>query len=353
MIGTSLAPPGSYHPRNGAILTSGILLTLNGLGSLGTAAMSVLQVFLMKRLGGLDPEAGKELERIGDSMWKISLANLLVYGSIGFVFLSAAFGCFAYRRWARPLNLTLGWSWLYMGVLILMTYVVTMGAMRETMTSAMAKTVASTPGTPPTSIPLGGIFGIIMAIYLVIIILFVIVPPALIVWLNWSEDVRHTLESRDSVARWTDRLPVPLVGLVIASAFSVLMSLPGVFLMNEPWMAPILGDGLVRYLWWLVPLAWAYVAWGTLRRHLAAWVVAMLSLLAGATTGFLAMHRTNWAELYKEMGIPESDVGEMAGMMESMFHPQKMTILLIIGFVPILGFLIWTWKDFRKTGARR
>ena len=347
-----LAPPGSFHPRNGAILTSGILLTLNGLGALGSGVMSVVQVFLMKRIGSLDPKAAAELGEMGEPMWTISLANLVFYGLIGILFLYAAIGCFTYRRWARPMNLTLGWGWLYMGVVMMMGLVVMMGPMREAMSGAMKKaTVATSGGASPPPVPIEGILGIVMVVYLVIIVVFVIVPPSLILWLNWSEDVRHTLEWRDRSPRWTDRLPVALSGLVIASALFALVSVPGVFLMNEPWMAPLLGDGPVKYAWWLVPVAWAYVAWGTLRRQLAAWFTAMISLLAGAAMGFFSMRGTNWVELYKQMGIAESDVGEMARMMEAMFNPQKMMTLMIIGFVPLFGYLFWIFKDFRKTAT--
>lgn len=347
-----VAPPGSFHPRNGAILTSGILLALNGLGSLGSGAMSVLQVFLMKRVASLDPKAAAEIGGLGESMWKISLANLAFYGFTGILFLYAAIGCFTYRRWARPLNLALGWGWLYMGVVMMMALVVTMGPIREMMSSAMTKAVATAPGgAPAPPIPMGGIFGIVMAIYLVVIVVFVIVPPALILWLNWSEDVRHTLEWRDATPRWTDRLPLGLSGLTVGAVVFALMSLPGMFLMNEPWMAPIFGAGAARYAWYLVPAAWAYVAWGTPRRQLAAWCTAMVSLLAGAAMGFLSMRGVNWAELYEEMGIPGADVGEMASLMEAMFAPPKMMILMIIGFVPLFGFLVWILKDFRKAGT--
>jgi hypothetical protein len=352
MTEPSPAPPGSFHPRNGAILTSGILLALSGLGSLGSGAMAILQVFLMKRLGSLDPKAAKELAGFGESMWSISLANLVIYGGIGIVFVYAAIGCFRYRRWARAMNLTLGWGWLYMGVVTMMSLVVMMGPMREAMNGAMTKAVASTPGaTAPPPLPMGGIFTFVMIFYLLLVVLFVIVPPAIILWLNWSRDVRHTLEWRDPVARWTDRLPVGLSGLVIASVCFALVSLPGVFLMNEPWMTPVLGDGPGKHAWWLMPVAWAYVAWGTLRRQLAAWFAAMVSLLAGAVTGFLSFRGTNWAELYKGMGMPEDDLGEMAAMMESMFDPQKMMILMIVGFVPLFGYLFWIFKDFRKPAA--
>jgi len=275
-----LAPPGSFHPRNGAILTSGILLALSGLGSLGSGAMSVVQVFLMKRIGSLGPKSAAELGEVGASMWTISLANLVFYGLIGILFLYAAIGCFTYRRWARPMNLTLGWGWLYMGVVMMMGLVVMMGPMREAMSGAMTKATATTSGgAPPPPVPIDGILGIVMVVYLLIIVVFVIVPPALILWLNWSQDVRHTLEWRDRVPRWTDRLPVALSGLVIASALFAIISIPGVFLMNEPWMASVLGDGPVKYAWWIVPVAWAYVAWGTLRRQIAAWFTAMISLL--------------------------------------------------------------------------
>lgn len=344
-----VAPPGSFRPRNGAILTSGILLALNGLGALASGAMSILQVFLMKRIGSLDPKAAKELGSFSDSMWSISLANMVLYGGIGVVFIYAAIGCFRYRRWARPLNLTVGWGWLFMGVVMMMSLVVMMGPMREMMNKAMTTAVATTPGaTAPPPVPMGGIFTFVMIFYLVMIVVFVVAPPAIILWLNWSQDVRHTLEWKDPVTRWTDRLPANLVGLVIASTVFALVSVPGIFLINEPWMTPVLGNGLVKYIWYVIPAAWAYVAWGTWRRQIAAWIVAFFSLVGGVVTGFFSMGGTNWTELYKQMGIPETDSGEMAAMMEAMFSPQKLMILMIIGFVPLFGFLFWCLRDFRK-----
>jgi len=339
----------AFRPRNAAILTTGILLGLAGLSLCGTGVLTLLQTLAISQLDKLDPKAASELAGMKEMMESLVLVNLLLYGGLGLVFLFAAFGCLAFRRWARPLALTLGWGWLYTGVVMMLSLTFTMGSMRQMMTRSVATALENQPGTPPApSIEsMEGVFTVFLVVYYAILLVFFVFLPALLVWLNWSDEVRQTLESRDPVPRWTDGRPVPLVGMTIASVFFAVMTLPGLLMMRQPWMESFLPPGPFKYLWFLIPLFWAYVAWGSYRRQIGAWIVALLGLVGGSVSGLLSMRDVDWGKIYRQMGMPEAQIGDLAEMMNRLFVPSKMGLLMAVALLPMLGFLIWVLREFR------
>lgn len=342
---------GEFKPRGGAILTTGILFALTGLMLCGTGLLTLVQAFAIGQLTQSDPKAMAELAGMQDMMWSASLINLVFYGGCGLLFLVVAYGCFASRRWSRPFVLTLGWGWLYTGVVMLLALAVTLPGLKGMMSQSMDKALEKSGGGAAAAPAMDGIFAVIMVIYFVTIALFLIALPALILWLQWHRDVRLTLESRDPVARWTDRQAAPLIGMTITAGLLAIMTVPGLFMMRVPWMAPFLPPGILKILWCLLPVVWAAVAWGSYRRHLSAWFLTILFLVIGTATGLSSMKGIDWAELYRSMGMPESEIETLATMMSGMFSPVKMGVLMSASMLPLLGFLIWVFKYFRRSGT--
>ena len=271
----SPAPKAEFRPKNGAILATGILLGLTGLMMVGAGFLTLFQTFAMQQIAKADPKAMSELAGMQDMMWTASLINLVFYGGLGLLFLAVAYGCITYRRWARPFALTLGWGWVFMGITMLISLSVMMGGIKDMMGRTMEKAAKSSPSE--AAMPeMDGIFTVIMVIYFVMILLFLIALPTVILWLQWGDDVRRTYESRDRKLRWTDRQPAPLIGMTIAAALFAACSLPYLFLMQSPLMKAFLPDGPLKYAWLLIPFVWAYVAWGSYRRQIAAWILAVL-----------------------------------------------------------------------------
>jgi len=352
MSESSAAPLSDFNPRNGAIIATGVLFGLFGLMLCGVGLLSTLQFFLMDTLTGFDPKAQAEMESMQGLMGMTSIINLVVYGGSGILMIVVAFGCFLFRRWSRPFVLTIGWGWLYMGMVMVISILMMMGPMKEFMAKSMAAQLASAP-TPgaPTADSMEGFFSIFMVIYLVFLTVFLILVPGLLLWLNWGQDVRRTLESRDLRPRWTDRQAAPVIGLTIASITMAVFSLPSLLLMNQPWMSQFLPGGIFRNLLFLVPLVWGYVAWGSYRGQFAAWALALLMILVGATMGIMSMQQVNWTEVYQQMGMPEKEVARIAPLVEEMLSRKRMAILMGVSMIPLLGYLIWVLRYFRKQDA--
>ncbi len=307
----------------------------------------VLQWFLMDKLGGLDPAAAAQMESMKDMMGMASVINLIFYGGTGVLMIILSIGFFTKKRWTRPIALTLGWSWLYLGVVMVLSLLQMMGPMKSMMTDAM-KTAMATAPDGNSAPPMDGFFGIFMTIYLAIIIVFLILLPALLLWLNWSVDVRRTLELHDPTPRWTDRHPAPLIGMVIASLAFAVFSLPGILMMNQPWMSQFLPGGGLRYLFYLIPFVWFYIAWGSYRGQIAAWLTALILIIASAALGIQTMQNVDWVVMYQQMGMPESEVEKLAPMLTEMMSPKKMGILMGASMLPMLGYLLWVLRFFRK-----
>ncbi len=344
-------PLTDFKPRNGAIIATGILFGLFGLMLCGVGLLSTLQYFLMGQLGGMDNKAQAEMESMQGMMGMTSIVNLVVYGGSGILMIVVAFGCFLFRRWARPFALTIGWGWLYMGVVMVISILMMMGPMKEFMAESMAAELASAPAGAPTAASMEGFFTIFMVIYLVFLLVFAVLVPVLLLWLNWGSDVRRTLESRDLHPRWTDRQAAPVIGLTISSITLAIFSLPSLLLMNQPWMSQFLPGGIFRNLFFLVPLVWGYVAWGSYRGQLAAWMAALVLLVGGAAMGIFGMQHVNWTEVYQQMGMPEKEVARIAPLVEEMLSRKRMAILMGVSMIPLLGYLIWVLRYFRKQAA--
>ena len=343
----SSAPKAEFRPKNGAILATGILFGLTGLMMVGAGFLTLFQTFAMQQIAKADPKAMSELAGMQDMMWTASLINLVFYGGLGLLFLAVAYGCITYRRWARPFALTLGWGWVFMGITMLISLSVMMGGIKDMMGRTMEKAAKSSPSE--AAMPeMDGIFTVIMVIYFVMILIFLIALPTVILWLQWGDDVRRTYESRDRKVRWTDRQPAPLIGMTIAATLFAACSLPYLFLMQSPLMKAFLPDGPLKYAWPLIPFVWAYVAWGSYRRQIAAWILAVLALVAGVWFGFSAMSGIDWAMFFKQIGIPEKDLGDLVTMSKEIYTPSRMVVLMIGAMLPTFGFLIWVLRYFRR-----
>ncbi|MBP6601567.1 MAG: hypothetical protein KA250_07180 [Verrucomicrobiales bacterium] len=341
------ALPSDFKLRKGYLVTSGILFVLAGLNLCGFGALMVVQYFLMDQLGGLDPKGAAQLAPMKDMMGMAAVANLMIYGGTGVLMIVLAVGFFTKKRWSRPIALTVSWAWLYIGVTMIVSLLLMMGAMKSFMVDAM-KTATPAGTTAP---PMENFFGIFLVIYFGFLFFFLVLLPALLLWLNWGRDVRKTLELYDPKPRWTDRQATPVIGLTIAAVAFAVFSISGILMMNQPWMNQFLPGVPFRYFFYLIPFVWIYIAWGSYRGQIAAWVTALVVIVGSAAFGIHMMQNIDWAVMYREMGMPEAEVARMALMITEMMSPKKMGILMCTSMLPQIAYLLWVLRFFRKQSA--
>jgi hypothetical protein len=203
------------------------------------------------------------------------------------------------------------------------------------------------PGAPGAPAMPAGAQGIFIGFMLLTMLVFYIGIPAIFVWFYRAADVRQTLEYYDPTPRWTDKCPLPVLGISVACALaagSCLLSLINYKAM--PVFGFILtgaaGMGVI-----LVPLAvFAFAAVLIYRQRIAGWwlVVTLIGVFTLSTIVTAARLDTDRFVKALEM-TPEA---ERMYRSSPMSGPMMMGIVGAIVSLVMLGYLLWARKFFQQ-----
>ncbi len=148
--------------------------------------------------------------------YHVIVPAIVTYGGLAAILIWLGIGSIKTRRWARALLLIFSWSWLIVGVL---SFVVVAFMAPQFLQAIEA---AQRPGQPELSPAAKSIILLIPALMLLVI--FFVLP---LIWVLFyqGKHVRATCEARDSVVRWTDRCPLPVLAISLWLAFGALFRL--------------------------------------------------------------------------------------------------------------------------------
>lgn len=344
----SFDTPIDYRDRRAHLIISGIVLALVGcLLGLLSAVYIVLFGMADSVLFAGPPGTVSPADILGEQMQIWIIAAGVIYGALGAVFLVVGAGNIFLKRWSRPLALILTGCWGYMGVSMLAWSMVSYSKMRQFMYAEMDN---ASGGLPP-GMSMDGLMGIMIAVNLALIFIFGIMLPVTVFWLNLSRDAKATVEFCDRKTRWTDRCPVPVLGIAVVCAAGGLMFIGSAFWM--PFM-PVFGHILTGQKAVLAMLAISaillVVAWGAYRRQIVAWALALVTVVGFSISGVVSLFLMDWSEMYRLMGVPvESDeLLEMNRMMEMLYSGNSTIVGMILAMLPVLAYLVWALRFFRK-----
>jgi hypothetical protein len=308
--------------RSAGLIALGIVQILIG-------ALCALAVPLML-LATVVPMALEEGTSTGTSP-AMMIPGILTYLAMAVWFIWMGIGSIKARRWARALVLVTSWFWLISGAfaLILMAFVLPdmYGQMGESgeLPEAMAKiTLYFTMG--------------FMALFYVIL-------PGLLVVFYGSRHVKATCERKDATERWTDRCPLPVLAVSVATAVcAAWIPMMGLYGWAIPWFGTIL-TGTAGALVWLVFIVFlVYVSRGMYRLSIEAWWCATLLIVAWGASTVLTFTRIDMVEFYEKMNLP----AEQLEIMSQYDLMEKFPIALITGLwvVALLAYQLYIKRYF-------
>ncbi len=256
---------------------------------------------------------------------------LLTYAVLAAVLATLGVGSILARRWARALTLVLSWLWLAMGVLAMAFFVFFMGDMFAAM--------AQQQKLPPTALLLIRVItsGMLGCIYLVL-------PGAFVLFYR-SPHVKATCERRNPAECWTDRCPLPVLGVSVVQAvtafwmlwmpfYAIAIPAFGTILQGVPGGLVCLGVfvaavWLARTTYQLRPGAW----WGC---------VAMVVVLgSSAVVTFL---RVDLMTFYEAAGLSPEELDMIRGM--QIVQTMPMAAMSAVSTGVMLGYLLWVRRYF-------
>ena len=257
--------------------------------------------------------------------------DVLVYLAIGGCLAALGVGSIRARRWSRPLALVAGWVWLAIGVV-----------------SVLMVVFLVPPSLSASGMP-AGTAGCAVAALGIFFSLFLVLLPALLVRFYGREDVRRTIEARDPLPGWTDRVPTVVLSIVVALVFGGAICLFSIPMSRAVPLFGMLVTGMPARLVMLAIAALSFVlAWGSWRRAPAAWWGLVLFQVL-SFVNVLAMRSTDVAAIFRESGYPQDG----ASRVPSEFFRGPLFLLVTGGLsAALLGFLLAVRKHFRGDSPR-
>jgi hypothetical protein len=316
----------TYKDRSTGLVVFGILTIL--LGGL-CALLLPLMLFGQVMAARTNP---------GSANLAAMVPGMAVYGFLAVALVWLGIGSIRARRWARALLLIFSWSWLVMGIFML----IGVGLIMPKLFANMAATAPANQPGMPGAMELG-----VIVFMLLFFGVFFILAPAIWIYFYNSRQVKATCEARDIVTRWTDACPLPVLGLCLWLAFPVpmmlLMPLMGHIAM--PFFGVFLTGGPGMLFCLMVAAIWGYAAWLVYHLKPQGWWLILVALVVFLVSGLLTFARHDVLEMYQLMGYPQAQIDQM--QKTGLLTGNRMGWLMGLSALPFLGYLFFVKKYFR------
>jgi hypothetical protein len=248
-------------PGRSGLIAFGVISII--IGSLaGCLALSMPMLLL---LGG---RVAQQQPQAGHFAPAPAVFVMALYAAVATAFIWIGIGSCRCQRWVRPIILCLAWPGLVCGILC-SAIAIPIAA------SLMLETRQGAPGTPPMP-PAARIF--MVCVVVCTMTLFYIILPGAYVFFYQRRKTAEVLVLCDPQPRWTDRCPMPVLGL---SIWLVLMAV-GVLSMLQYMCFPFFGTyltgpaaaGAIP----VIAALMAYAAWKCFQLQWSGWWTATLAL---------------------------------------------------------------------------
>lgn len=257
--------------------------------------------------------------------------GLVTYAAVCAAFVTLGIGSVTKKRWVRPVVLCVSLPALVMGVF---GYAV--------MLYLLPELFRPIPGQPP--IPPGMIRLIRWTTAAFALIAYVILPAAYFLFYR-SPKVRDTLDALDPQPRWTDRAPLPVLGLSIWLALGCVMAGGSLIFPIVPVYGRYVTGAAAMALAGGVMLLLAIAAVLTYRVNVAGWWIALVLLVGVSTTYAYTFYTRGMVEYYRQAGFDDEEVQMLTQVRAS--GPRRWeTLASLLPAVVAAGYLLWVYRYF-------
>ncbi len=317
-----------FKDRKAELVVFGIVQLLAGCLSAVMGFFIVLSIFLS--VG--DVQAGGAIQ----------IAPMLVGSAwyFGFAVWSAVIGIGSIlaRRWARVLALVT--SWLVLACVV-------QGSLMALLMADILVSIGDLAGSDDSRAVL-----MIFIIVMVIIVIVAVIAPGVFILFYSGKNVKATCDYRDPKVRWTDRCPLPVLWMSLASAFLSIgllsnVTYGGVF----PFFGIVLQGipGILMLL--IVAGVGLWVAWYAYHLDSVAWYTAMVLIISVALSAIITFSIADFWEVTRIMGFPDYTINTLREMgLTPLYQRLFFVSPLVIGLMAV-SYLLWVKKYFDKAAA--
>jgi len=316
-----------YHDRSTGLIIFGILTI--GLGCLTVLLVGLL--FLGQALGARTPQ--------GATPFSLILPAAVIYGVLAVALVWLGIGSILARRWARALLLIFSWSWLLVGVLMMLFMAVVMpSAMNAAATTAQAD---GRPAMPAAAL------GVALAMAFLIDGVIFVVLPAIWTFFYSSRHVKATCEWRDQRPRWTDACPLPVLAVCLWTLLSVPTLLISLVTGHSvvPFFGLLLAGPPASILYLVFTGLWLLAAGLMYQLDVRGWWLVLLTLLLFTVSSVITYSHHDIGELYRLMNFPQAQIDQAQHL--GFFAGKGLMWMSLLGCLPFMGYLLFIKRYFR------
>ncbi len=314
--------PGSFKDRSIGLLIFGILTVLGGV----LCGLMVLFLGFSLSLPSRPGVPAQSLQMLLPAMAIYSLA------AVGCIWLGV--GSIMKRRWARALLLIGSWSGLIVGVISFIFIGISLPEIQKTMRASMPEASPALQMVPLI------IMGVTMLIF------YVLLPGSWLLFYR-GRNVKATCEHYDSVIRWTDHCPLPVLGLAVWLGISVVSCfvmvfgnvavLPffGMFIYGTPAIAATA----------VLTLVFAYAMWRVYLLDVRGWWIVVIGVVLFAISALITYSRHDLMEVYRLLNFPPEQLAQIEKY--NFFTGNMLYLSVILWVVPALAYLFYIKRFFK------
>jgi hypothetical protein len=223
---------------------------------------------------------------------RMVIPGILFYMLLAVWFIWVGIGSVKARRWARALILISSWVWLISGA----WGFVFMLLFLPNMYDQMGET-----GQIPMEMVI-----VMKWVMMAFMAVFYVIIPGLLVLFYRGKHVKATCEYRDPQVRWTDKCPLPVLGVSLVCAFCV-VSMPymGAYKWTVPFFGVVLSGIPGAMVILVLTLLLAYIAWGAYKLDMKAWWCALVVLVCWFFSAIITFSCVSIESFYDKMDLPE------------------------------------------------
>lgn len=257
-----------------------------------------------------------------------AIASGTLYLVAGAVLLTLGVGSMMARRWARDLSLVMSWMWLILGVC-------TGAAMAFMMPRLM-------PALPREQ---AGAGQFVLGCMFVFFGLFGIVVPLAMALFYRSPNVKATCQALDPRPRWTERVPLLLLGLCLWMLFSAITMASMSAYAVLPLGSQIVTGPIAIVVYCAIGALLLYVSWGLYRLSIIAWWVGIAYGVLVAVYCIVAFPHIDYNQVVEAMHMPKTPgMANLSAIYQSPLFLGFLGVFWLLYF----GYFILVYKYFRR-----
>jgi hypothetical protein len=258
------------------------------------------------------------------------VSNVVFYSVLAVYFFSAGIGSIRKRRWARALSLVVSALWLVAGFVS----IVAVAIIAPRITAVI----------PPSQTTI-----VLSVIFIALGVLGVVLPLVLVLFYR-GPNVKATVEAADPTIRWTDRVPLPILALVLVMAYASLSMLSFATYGVLPLFSMMLtGPPAIIIVVALAGL-FAFLTVQLYRLKRSAWWTLVLLQVIGGAAGAWAVTRTDMEKLYEQMGIMTPQIRAMH--LVDLYRDPLLWAFMAVCWTATMAYLLWVRRLFDSPPPR-